>query len=61
MISEEVIVTGSRIRRVDAETASPVVVINSDAIQASGATTIGRARAQAADDLRRPERLRTPL
>lgn len=37
----EVIVTGSRIRRVDAETASPVFVYDSEAIAKSGVTTIG--------------------
>ena len=38
---EEVTVTGSRIRRLDAETASPVFVIDTTAIQQSGAKTIG--------------------
>jgi len=37
----EVVVTGSRIRRVDAETASPVLVIDQAAIQASGITSAG--------------------
>jgi len=37
----EVVVTGSRIRRVDAETASPVLVIDQAAIQASGVTSAG--------------------
>lgn len=37
----EVTVTGSRIRRVDSETASPVFVIDSDAIAKSGLKTIG--------------------
>ncbi|MFO1468803.1 MAG: TonB-dependent receptor [Steroidobacteraceae bacterium] len=38
---EEVVVTGSRIRRVDIETASPVFVIDQAAIQQSGVTTVG--------------------
>ncbi len=38
---EEIVVTGSRIRRVDAETASPIYVIDQAAIQQSGITTIG--------------------
>jgi iron complex outermembrane recepter protein len=38
---EEVVVTGSRIRRVDAETASPVFVIDSEAILQSGVKTLG--------------------
>ncbi len=38
---EEVIVTGSRIRRIDVETASPVFVIDQAAIQQSGITTVG--------------------
>jgi iron complex outermembrane recepter protein len=38
---QEVVVTGSRIRRVDAETASPVLVIDSQYIQASGIQTVG--------------------
>jgi iron complex outermembrane receptor protein len=37
----EVVVTGSRIRRVDAETANPIQVIDSTAIQESGITTVG--------------------
>jgi len=37
----EVIVTGSRIRRVDAETANPVFVYDNEAIQKSGTTTLG--------------------
>ena len=37
----EIVVTGSRIRRVDAETASPVFIVNRDAIEASGVTTMG--------------------
>ncbi|SER07194.1 TonB dependent receptor [Solimonas aquatica] len=38
---EEVIVTGSRLRRVDAETASPVYTIDRSAIEDSGVATIG--------------------
>lgn len=38
---EEVIVTGTRIRRVDAETASPVLTVDRDAIANSGATSLG--------------------
>jgi iron complex outermembrane receptor protein len=38
---QEVVVTGSRIRRVDVETASPVFVLDSQAIQESGINTIG--------------------
>jgi len=38
---EEVVITGSHIRRVDAETASPVYVIDQSAIQESGITTVG--------------------
>jgi outer membrane receptor protein involved in Fe transport len=38
---ETITVTGSRIRRVDAETADPVFVVDSATIQASGATTVG--------------------
>jgi outer membrane receptor protein involved in Fe transport len=38
---EEVYVTGSRIRRVDTETASPVQVLTDEAIKESGAATIG--------------------
>jgi outer membrane cobalamin receptor len=38
---EEVVVTGSRVRRVDAETASPVYVIDADVIQSSGVSTLG--------------------
>lgn len=37
----EVVVTGSRIRRVDQETANPVLVIDQEAIKASGITTAG--------------------
>lgn len=36
-----VTVTGSRIRRVDQETASPVFVIDQNAIESTGATTLG--------------------
>ena len=38
---EEVVVTGSRIRRIDVETASPVFVIDQAAIQQSGITAVG--------------------
>jgi outer membrane cobalamin receptor len=38
---QEVIVTGSRIRRVDAETANPVLVIDQQTIQESGITQVG--------------------
>ncbi len=38
---QTVVVTGSRIRRVDTETASPVFVLDSTAIQASGVATAG--------------------
>lgn len=38
---EEIIVTGTRIRRVDAEGASPILTINSEAIAASGLQTVG--------------------
>ena len=38
---QEVTVTGSRLRRVDAETASPVFVLDSEAISESGVNTIG--------------------
>jgi outer membrane receptor protein involved in Fe transport len=37
----EVVVTGSRIRRVDAETANPVLVIDQKQIQQSGITQVG--------------------
>jgi iron complex outermembrane receptor protein len=37
----EVIVTGSNIRRVDAETASPIQIISQEEIQRTGKTTIG--------------------
>ncbi|MDB6088693.1 MAG: TonB-dependent receptor [Gammaproteobacteria bacterium] len=39
--TQTVTVTGSRIRRVDAETASPVYTIDQSAIMASGKTTVG--------------------
>jgi outer membrane receptor protein involved in Fe transport len=38
---EEVEVFGTRVKRVDAETASPVFVIDQEAIEKTGATTIG--------------------
>ena len=38
---QEVVVTGSRIRRVDAETANPVLVIDQQTIQESGITQVG--------------------
>jgi iron complex outermembrane receptor protein len=38
---EEVTVTGSRIRRIDAETASPVFTLDAAAIQQSGVATMG--------------------
>jgi hypothetical protein len=38
---QTVVVTGSNIRRVDLETASPVVTIDRAAIQASGKVTLG--------------------
>jgi outer membrane receptor protein involved in Fe transport len=38
---EEVVVTGTRIRRVDAETANPVLTIDKEAIEQSGITTAG--------------------
>jgi outer membrane receptor protein involved in Fe transport len=38
---EEVVVTGTRIRRVDAETASPVFVLDQSTITQSGAVTVG--------------------
>lgn len=38
---QEVIVTGSRVRRVDAETASPVMVMDKSTIEQTGAVTIG--------------------
>ena len=37
----EIVVTGSRIRRVESETASPVFIVDRDAIEASGVTTMG--------------------
>jgi outer membrane receptor protein involved in Fe transport len=38
---EEIVVTGTRIRRVDAEGASPILTINSETIAASGVQTVG--------------------
>ncbi|HMD28189.1 MAG TPA: TonB-dependent receptor plug domain-containing protein, partial [Steroidobacteraceae bacterium] len=38
---EEVVVTGTRVRRVDAETASPVFVLDQSQIAQSGAVTVG--------------------
>ncbi len=38
---EQIVVTGSRIRRVDAETASPVFTMDRSTIEASGVTTMG--------------------
>ncbi len=38
---QEVVVTGSRIRRVDAETASPILTVDSAQIEASGVQTVG--------------------
>ncbi len=38
---DEVVVTGSRIRRVDTETASPVFTIDRDALTQSGKSTVG--------------------
>jgi outer membrane receptor protein involved in Fe transport len=38
---EEIVVTGSRIRRVDAETATPLLVLDAGDIRASGVTTLG--------------------
>lgn len=40
--TEEVIVTGSRIKRADIDSASPVTVIDRDSIMATGLTDIGR-------------------
>ena len=40
-VQEEVVVTGSRIRRVDAETANPVLVIDQATIAESGITQVG--------------------
>jgi outer membrane receptor protein involved in Fe transport len=37
----EIIVTGSRIRRIDAETASPVQIVSAETIKESGAVTMG--------------------
>lgn len=38
---QEIIVTGSRVRRVDAETADPVLVLDQATIAQSGAITMG--------------------
>ena len=38
----EIVVTGSRIRRVEAETASPIFMMDRDAIESSGVTTMGQ-------------------
>ena len=38
---EQIVVTGSRIRRVDAETASPVFTMDRSVIESSGVTTMG--------------------
>lgn len=43
---EEVVITGSRIRRVDQETASPVFAMDRSTIEASGATSLGELMAQ---------------
>jgi outer membrane receptor protein involved in Fe transport len=40
-VLEEVVVTGSRIRRVDLETATPLLVLDATDIRASGVTTLG--------------------
>ncbi len=40
-VLSEIVVTGSRIRRVESETASPVFIVNREAIEASGVTTMG--------------------
>src|SRR5216683_754501 len=40
-VEEEIVVTGSRIRRKDLTTPAPIAVINRDMIQASGRITIG--------------------
>ncbi|HLQ12955.1 MAG TPA: TonB-dependent receptor [Steroidobacteraceae bacterium] len=37
----EIVITGTRIRRVDTETASPILTINQTAIEASGLQTVG--------------------
>jgi outer membrane receptor protein involved in Fe transport len=39
---QEIVVTGSRIRRVEAETASPVFTMDRNAIEASGVTSMGQ-------------------
>ena len=38
---QEVIVTGTRVRRVDVETADPVLVLDNSTIAQSGAVTVG--------------------
>ena len=38
---QEIVVTGSRVRRVDAETADPVLVLDQSTIAQSGAVTMG--------------------
>lgn len=38
----EIVVTGTRIRRVESETASPIFTLDRDAIRTSGVTTIGQ-------------------
>src|SRR5688572_8859899 len=40
-VLSEIVVTGSRIRRVESETASPVFIVNREAIETSGVTTMG--------------------
>jgi iron complex outermembrane receptor protein len=39
--SESVVVTGSRVRRIDAETAAPVQIVTREQIQSSGVATVG--------------------
>ena len=51
--SREIVVTGSRIRRVEAETASPVFIVDREAIEASGVTTMGELLQQDPDRFRR--------
>ena len=50
---EQIVVTGSRIRRVDAETASPVFTLDREAITETGVNTMGDLLQQIADGLRR--------
>ena len=38
---EEVVVTGSRVKRIDTETASPVFSFDSEALRLSGAASMG--------------------